>query len=894
MSGGHQYHSANISGEATAIFGDRHGDTIHIQQATFLLQATSTAQTNNGTSRSVRHNQVLAGGQTTVETIKIYHGGEHIQQRGAIEENQLRWERCEDIGVGSFGEVHREQVTSEGQLKSRAVKVLRRRHLKHMGIDHKKELDALIDLSQPHFVHRFIEFYSWYESHDYIYLAMEYIPCGDLESCIEAGLTESDVRQIAYQVLDGMRIMHDLDLAHRDIKPGNVFVVQKEPIWWVKLGDFSICKRSTTRQTVLRTQVGTQGYQAPEVLGLIDTGKTEIYDSQCDIWSYGCLVFEMLTKQLPFPDIRALMGYCNQNEPFPGHLMQNSGGTLLLAEFALALLQANPAARPTADQAILLLSYRCESILPSEAVPGSGKYLYLQDCMSRCFKLPFHYCARWVDMDSTLKMLLSYIQLANVAQNVSRGFYSLRTLQGMYLDSSNWEQAILPGMFLTMWVSPAKCMDTSPRNDNLDSLESPTTPPSAVDQSPAQSPASGQASGEPVQEPRQFDDHLAANASQDRKQGTKLHETDSSKEVDDEESKSQARRASAGVKAPVHPSSPRSRSSPSVPTERESKLFGEASSRYHPQQLGHSRTLDDDIGQAGPSVTDHEKTRPEISMKASIKNQKSQKVDPGLSSNKWDEPEDETITNPIYLVRKKKPERMDRSESGDHAPRADWKHPAGPTANDPLAERTRGLKDVHVRQHNQGADGSSPARPTYIRVRKEHVLPETLDAFLLPWNVDSRNEDYVMITQDVSTELLQQLFEHTRNLKLERLERPERPEWQISKDDYLRKLQNATVDARSRSTTDKSQSRPTYIRVHRKHLLPETLNTHNLPWEIDRNDNEYIIIKQYISADLQEELFTHTRKIQESRSLVIEKSPESRKKNSERKKSGHLFFVRKK
>lgn len=132
--------------------------------------------------------------------------------------------------MGVFGEAHREENRENGKLRSRVVKVLRRRQLERMKIDYKKELDALIQLSHPEYVHRFVEFLSWYENGNSIYLAMEFIPHSDLESCIQAGLKEHDARQIAYQVLDGIRIMHRLDLIHRDIKPANISVVQQEPV----------------------------------------------------------------------------------------------------------------------------------------------------------------------------------------------------------------------------------------------------------------------------------------------------------------------------------------------------------------------------------------------------------------------------------------------------------------------------------------------------------------------------------------------------------------------------------------------------------------------------------------------------------------------------------------
>jgi len=53
--------------------------------------------------------------------------------------------------------------------------------------------------------------------------------------------------------------------------------------------------------------------------------------------------------------------------------------------------------------------------------------------------------------------------------------------------------------------------------------------------------------------------------------------------------------------------------------------------------------------------------------------------------------------------------------------------------------------------------------------------------------------------------------------------------------------------------------RPTFIKVHRQYLHPDTLDSYHLPWEWDSRDDNYIIIKKYISHDLQEELFEHTK-----------------------------------
>lgn len=56
-------------------------------------------------------------------------------------------------------------------------------------------------------------------------------------------------------------------------------------------------------------------------------------------------------------------------------------------------------------------------------------------------------------------------------------------------------------------------------------------------------------------------------------------------------------------------------------------------------------------------------------------------------------------------------------------------------------------------------------------------------------------------------------------------------------------------------------ARPTYIRVKTEHLYPETLDRYNLPWDFDPTDDRYILIKEYISHEFQQELFEHTKKL---------------------------------
>ena len=64
---------------------------------------------------------------------------------------------------------------------------------------------------------------------------------------------------------------------------------------WIKLGDFGVSKRILAQATTtLHTQVLTQVYSAPEVLGLDSNSETSDYTNSVDIWSLGCVIYELL------------------------------------------------------------------------------------------------------------------------------------------------------------------------------------------------------------------------------------------------------------------------------------------------------------------------------------------------------------------------------------------------------------------------------------------------------------------------------------------------------------------------------------------------------------------------------------------------------------------------
>lgn len=214
-------------------------------------------------------------------------------------------------------------------------------------IDYKREITAMAVLSE--YEQNFAQFYGWYESPEDVYLAMEYFPLGDLERYMARQLSEFQIKVIIRQLLEGLCIMHQNGFTHRDLKPQNVFVFKDNPYIWVKIGDFGITKRVPQDGTSLRTETGTAGYVAPEVLGYHDEESSK-YTNAVDLWSLGCICHRLLTMQLPFENPATMIRYCSGVTELPIETLRRGNDE----EVALvkSLLMVNPSERYPAERAL--------------------------------------------------------------------------------------------------------------------------------------------------------------------------------------------------------------------------------------------------------------------------------------------------------------------------------------------------------------------------------------------------------------------------------------------------------------------------------------------------------------------------------------------------------------
>ena len=212
----------------------------------------------------------------------------------------------------------------------------------------------------------FVNFYGWFENEFSVYLVMEYFDHGDLGKFIARGVTEKHAQTIGKQLLEGLDILHAQDWAHRDLKPANIFVVSPSPNWWVKIGDFGISRR-LQEDDETRTSVGTWVYTAPEVKGFFpfeDGDGTDSdtdnephkykYDVAVDMWSLGCVLYQVLTQTLPFPSDTSLKKFCRRKRPsaFPIGPLHVHNVSQEGCDFIQRLLRIQPSERLTARAAL--------------------------------------------------------------------------------------------------------------------------------------------------------------------------------------------------------------------------------------------------------------------------------------------------------------------------------------------------------------------------------------------------------------------------------------------------------------------------------------------------------------------------------------------------------------
>lgn len=133
------------------------------------------------------------------------------------------------------------------------------------------------------------------ESNNMLCIVMENADGGDILGQIKQknnrkeSFGEKTIWHYFIQIVRGLKALHDLKICHRDIKCANIFLTKNGE---AKLGDMNVSK--VAKAGMLLTVTGTPYYACPEVW------KNMPYDNKSDIWSLGCVMYEMITGRPPF------------------------------------------------------------------------------------------------------------------------------------------------------------------------------------------------------------------------------------------------------------------------------------------------------------------------------------------------------------------------------------------------------------------------------------------------------------------------------------------------------------------------------------------------------------------------------------------------------------------
>ncbi|XP_068867537.1 serine/threonine-protein kinase Nek3 isoform X3 [Aphelocoma coerulescens] len=258
------------------------------------------------------------------------------------------------LGEGSFGRallVHHKISDQKYVMKEIRLP------MSSSGVENsRKEAVFLAKMKHPNVV----AFKESFEADGHLYIVMEYCDNGDLMQKIkhQGGnfFPEDTILHWFVQVCLAVKHIHDKRVLHRDIKSKNVFLTQSGK---VKLGDFGSARLLAHPMSYACTYVGTPYYVPPEIWESLP------YNNKSDIWSLGCILYELCTLKHPFQANswkHLILKICKGSyDPLPSHYSYE------LHYLIKQMFKRNPQNRPSAST---ILSRGCLAKLVKNCFPS--------------------------------------------------------------------------------------------------------------------------------------------------------------------------------------------------------------------------------------------------------------------------------------------------------------------------------------------------------------------------------------------------------------------------------------------------------------------------------------------------------------------------------------------
>lgn len=235
----------------------------------------------------------------------------------------------EKLGSGGMGEVY---LAEDTRLRRRvALKFLPSQYTSEPELKARfmREAQAAAALNHPNI----ITVHEVAEHEDKLYIAMEYVEGESLKDLIaRKELSLGEVLDVALQVSEGLAVAHQEGIVHRDIKPQNIMMSKDGR---VRICDFGLAKaKRDATLTQAGSTLGTVAYMSPE------QAQGKEVDHRSDVFSFGVVLYEMITSQLPFKgehDAAAIRSIVNDTpEPLARYKADAPEGLQRIVEKALA------------------------------------------------------------------------------------------------------------------------------------------------------------------------------------------------------------------------------------------------------------------------------------------------------------------------------------------------------------------------------------------------------------------------------------------------------------------------------------------------------------------------------------------------------------------------------
>lgn len=265
-----------------------------------------------------------------------------------------------EIGEGSYGRalLARDNKTTELIV----VKEISFNHLSEQEQNLARDETRILSCLKCRYI---VGYRGSFMENNIFHILMEYADGGDLSKKIQEAkepFPENQILKWFVQLCLALKYCHDRKILHRDLKAENVFLTKDGD---VKLGDFGIAKVLDHTTSFAKTSIGTPFYLSPEIC----EGKP--YNVKSDIWSLGCVLYELCTLKKPFESncINGLIIKIISKKPAPLPKCYSSN----LQKLVESLLKKKPANRPTIHQILnkkfinqLVREYLTESEIKDE------------------------------------------------------------------------------------------------------------------------------------------------------------------------------------------------------------------------------------------------------------------------------------------------------------------------------------------------------------------------------------------------------------------------------------------------------------------------------------------------------------------------------------------------